>query len=475
MCILSFKKTVFFSLYAMLLLFPSSLSAQFKLPEWEAGVTTLGGFGGQAPFWIISNNSGKYYTDRNAGAMEISLHSQKDTSRLFDYNYGIELYGRAGSNEDVWIHQGYAGVTYNNLIRLRAGMWEEVVGSKLPDISSGSIIWSGNARPMPKVEIGIPDYVEIPYTRGFAEIKGVLSHGWFEEGRYASNVWLHHKNIYIRIGGGFPLNFYYGINHYNQWAGSSPRQEEPYPDDFDAFLRVFFNRRANPDHPGSPEGWVINKIGNDVGSRNVGVDYNNENYSAGIYLQDVFEDGSGMRRQNFPDGLWGIWLSFKEEKRLLQAVTYEFLHTTHQSGPEHCMEEGLVGNDNYFNHSHYRSGWTYYGYTIGTPLITSTFFNENAEFGTENNRVIAHHLGLRGYLGGEVLYRTLLTLSRNLGTHSRPYDERRDQLSWMLELSRPVNFLNMTAGITLAADRGDMYGDNLAVMLSLKRRGVLSR
>jgi hypothetical protein len=36
-------------------------------------------------------------------------------------------------------------------------------------------------------------------------------------------------------------------------------------------------------------------------------------------------------------------------RKPVQAVVYEFLQTTHQSGPEHVLGE-LTGNDNYFNH-----------------------------------------------------------------------------------------------------------------------------
>jgi hypothetical protein len=56
-----------------------------------------------------------------------------------------------------------------------------------------------------------------------------LSHGWFEEGRYVSNVWLHHKNAYLRLGGSLPVNIYYGFNHYAQWGGKSPGYEKPFP------------------------------------------------------------------------------------------------------------------------------------------------------------------------------------------------------------------------------------------------------
>ncbi len=61
---------------------------------------------------------------------------------------------------------------------------------------------------------------------------------------------------------------------------------------------------------------------------------------ASLYKQDVFEDGSGLRRQNFPDGLWGGYLRFTDKPRLLQAIVYEFLGTKDQSGLKHNDPDG---------------------------------------------------------------------------------------------------------------------------------------
>jgi hypothetical protein len=455
----------------VLLLMPSyPVRAQVKLPDWEIGLASTGGFGRQAPFWIISNRQGKFLPEKFAGAMEFGFFAESDTGRIIDYDYGFEFYGRQGGSGNLWLHQAYAGVTFNGVVRLRAGMQEEIVGSSMPSLSTGSIIWSGNARPMPKIEIATPGYIPVPFSKGYAEISGVFSHGWFEEGRYVSNVWLHHKNAYLRIGGSFPLNIYYGFNHYAQWGGHSPRYEEPFPTDLRSFMKVLLNRSGDPSVPGTPDGWVINRFGNSLGSSNIGIDLDLQELSAGLYQQDIFEDGSGMRKENFPDGLWGAWVSFTKSQKPVQSIVYEFLHTTHQSGPEHILGE-LKGNDNYFNHGDYRSGWTYHSFTIGTPFITSPLMNDYDVIGIRNNRVIVHHLGFEGYIRHNIYYRNFFTFSRNLGTYSYPFEHRRDQFSWMLELSGPVKLLGMEAGLTIAADIGSMYGDTLGILLTLRKTG----
>ncbi len=467
-------KNILSVLATILLFIPSyDIKAQIKLPEWEAGLSSVAGIGNQAPFWIMSNRQGKFLPEKYTGAMGINFLAESDTGRMIDYDYGIELYGLQGRGSYLWLHQAWAGLTFFDVIRIRGGMQEEIIGSLQPSLSTGSVIWSGNARPMPKIEAGTPGYVSLPFTGGYVEMSGLLSHGWFEEGRYASNVWLHHKNAYIRFGGSFPLNFHYGFNHYAQWGGSSPRQEEPYPRDFKSFIKVFLNRSGDEEDPDTPEGWAINRFGNSLGSRNYGIDLTMDNFSTGLYQQDIFEDGSGLRKQNFPDGLWGAWIRFPERNRIVQAVVYEFLQTTHQSGPYHDIDgDTLGGNDNYFNHGHYQSGWTYHGYTIGTPMITSPVLNNPANRRILNNRVIAHHLGFEGNITQNVTYRNFFTFSRNFGTYSRPFEERRDQFSWMLEVSIPVNYFDLEAGVTIAADRGNMYGNNLGMLFTLRKRGT---
>jgi len=455
---------------------PSISQAQIKNPSWEVSFSGLISDGEQAPFWLISNRQGKYLPENNAGSIEMGFFAEADTGKVFDYHFGMEAYGRQDRSGDLWIHQLYGGITLYDLLQLRAGMWEEIVGSREPKLSSGSIIWSGNARPIPKIEISTPGYMDVPYTRGYAEIKGMLSHGWFEEGRFASDVYMHHKNAYIRLGGDLPVNISYGFNHYAQWGGSTELHDKPYPSDLEAYYWIFFNRSADPDDPAAPDTWARHKYGNTLGSRNYGIDLDLESVSAGIYFQDVFEDGSGLRRRNFPDGLWGAYVRFPEKDRLVQGVVYEFLHTKDQSGPRHSDDEGNIigGNDNYFNHAIYRSGWSYHDYTIGSPLISSPLLTEETEHynNMKNNRVSAHHIGLEGFIAPELNYRGLFTYSRNYGTFNEPFDEPIDQLSLMVELTRPLPWYELEAGITLAGDIGRMYGDNYGVMLNLRKRGV---
>ncbi|MBS3768601.1 MAG: hypothetical protein KGY75_10840, partial [Candidatus Cloacimonetes bacterium] len=96
------------------------------------------------------------------------------------------------------------------------------------------------------------------------------------------------------------------------------------------------------------------------------LDYQTDDFSVNLYWQTIFEDGSGMGWRNIEDGLWGlVYKNHTKQKPLIESAVYEFLHTTDQSGEHHRIDGEIVGgNDNYFNHTIYNSGWAYHSYII---------------------------------------------------------------------------------------------------------------
>ena len=75
-------------------------------------------------------------------------------------------------------------------------------------LSSGGLTWSGNARPIPQIAIGIFDYVRIAPK---VQLKAELSYGWFtdtkyqekhvgDEHSYTRKIKYHHKSFFLRFG-----------------------------------------------------------------------------------------------------------------------------------------------------------------------------------------------------------------------------------------------------------------------------------
>jgi len=450
------------------LVLAASLSGQGGLPHLFVYGGVSGGVGETKPFWNVSKQHGKYTLQPfdAFGGIGLKTESERKTHGL-RLDYGVEWTGTLGNESRGYLHEAYLEIR-NSWFLVRAGKKEEVTGNQDTTLSLGSTIWSGNARPMPMLVAGTPGYIDIPFTGGYAEVNALLAHGWFESDRYVKNVFLHRKHLHLRFGGDFFINGSVGFQHVAQWGGSSPDPEYgDLPSDWDAYLRVLMARSGDPATVHENE--VINSLGNHLGSRCYRLDVKMTACSLGIYFQSIFEDSSGKSRPFNRDGIWGVYYRSREKDRVVNHMVAEYLHTTWQSGPVHNIGDTVLGgNDNYFNHSIYRDGWTYHGFVIGIPLITSPVFNEFGEGGTINNRVVAVHLGLEGVIGS-MDYRTFFTYSINKGLYVKPISPVRSQFSWYFETTVPSVLPHTDLDIRMAMDIGAMYGNAAGVILCLRR------
>ena len=200
-----------------------------------------------------------------------------------------------------------------------------------------------------------------------------------------------------------------------------------------------------------------------------------------------FEDNSGMRLQNCPDGVWTLQMKLANRKAAVTDITYEYIATTWQSGPRHdrpATEEEMAsqnpdspfygtivlgGMDNYFNHSPYVSGWTNYGRTIGLPLMVPRLPENGISMGIINNRVRGHHLGLAGVIAQQVPYRIKSTFTQNYGTYAFPFDSMCWQLSLAFEADKA--FRDMTLSLGVYGDIGQLYQNGAGLTLKLAYHG----
>jgi hypothetical protein len=175
---------------------------------------------------------------------------------------------------------------------------------------------------------------------------------------------------------------------------------------------------------------------------------------------------------NLPDGLWGISIRNKNFP-FIKGIVYEYLNTTDQSGLYHD-KDGIIygGADNYFN-AEYRTGWTYFSRTIGTPFISSPLYNSDGNVSILNNRVQVHHFGIEGDIYG-YQYKALSSFSKNYGTYSNPYPEMIRNTSLALEVNKQIpKLLNINIGCKIGADVGKLYGNSVGVQISFRKTGNL--
>ena len=453
----------------LFLLFLTSLGySQISAPTIDLYAGGSAGAGDKKPFWNISNQLGRYTIEPFAGQAGIKVESIDSSASYISMDYGVEVYSRFQSNNAFLVPRAYVKVKIP-FLELWAGRKEEIIGNQDSLLSIGSTVWSWNALPMPKVVIGTPGYVDVPFTRGYVEINGSVGHGWFERDRYVENVYLHEKQLHMRFGGDYFINASLGILHFAQWGGTSPDPDYgELPSDLNAFMRVFFGLNGDSTTVNINES--INRLGNHLGSLNYRIDLKAKQYTFALYYQTLFEDNSGMSYLFYRDGLLGVSMKSKDPDKLVNHILLEYLHTTYQSGPVHDLSDstGLFGNDDYFNNYIYQNGWTYLGMTLGTPLITSPIFNEDGSNGIVNNRVLGFHLGLGGMLGG-INYRSYFTYSINKGTYNTPIDPPKNQFSWYFESMFPSIWQGIDMQVMLAADIGQMYGNNLGINLLFRK------
>ena len=466
----------------MALISSSSFSQVFKKPDYLLETGSSFSAGKQTPFWLLSNQYGLLTPNNFNGWVKAGVHTSLSKKNI-DYDYNLELVNRYSSKNELYIHQAFLRLKLY-FINIQAGSMEETFGNQDSSLSSGGLLWSGNARPMPKISVMVPDYTMIPFTFGLLEFKGGMSHGWLGDEPFVNKVWLHHKFGYIQFGGKLPVHVHYGFHHFAQWAGKTENGVQ-LPNTLNDFVKVFFANGGGSDAPVADS---LNALGNHLGSRNFGLDIDLHIAKMGLYWQTIFEDGSGKAYRNIRDGLLGFYIHSKEKNKFINGFVYEFINTTDQSGPaqEVWILDGveytypipggehydLGGNDNYFNNGIYQFGWTYKNMTLGTPFITSPIIPvEGSGEHIRNNKVTGHHFGFEGIIK-DISYKIFYSYYLNYGTNLAPINPYRHQQSILLQtyVSNKLPW-NLDISVKAGIDIGSMYGNNLGIQFSLIKKG----
>ncbi len=469
-------KNIFQIILIIALILPTKVVSQNNEKLfYDVKLSGVSSTGNASPFLFQSQNYGQTTADKNSLYSNISLGKDFDKNKkYFDISFKINGLFRTADSEkpNAYLHEYYTKVLILKFLDFTAGAKEEILGTQDSTLSGGGFLFSKNTRPMPKLTLGIEHYTNVPFTKGFLQIKGALSHGWYEN-TLLKDMYLHHKYAYIRIGGKWPVHIQYGLDHVCQWGGILPNTGEQ-PDSFDAYLAIFKGGHGSSN---SHIGDQINALGNHIISQSLKVEVEISDYKLNGYWQNINEDPPvdfmWKNDMNMPDGLWG--LSLKNKKiPLINGILYEYLNTTDQAGAI-FQKDGIIygGSDNYFSNYLYPNGWSYFSRTIGTPYIAPNTLIGNRYINSTNNRVCVHHFGLEGETGG-YCYRLMASYSKNYGTYSLPFPSMIENTSTMLEIKKTYTQLyNLEVGCTIGADFGKLYGNTVSGMISIRKRGNL--
>lgn len=478
----------------MSFLAPAGVSAY----EWDDSIRYHGevaatfAAGENTPFWLMNNKYGLSSRVRNNGYVRLGAFHDLDTAKRFSWGAGADLAVAGRFTSRFVVQQLYGEVKYRCLNAL-AGSKEFTAPINNPELSSGNLLYSTNARPIPQVRIGIFDYADFWGCKGWFAVKGYIAFGKFTDSnwvehwvapdtRYATGTLYHSKAIFLRGGNvrKFPLLFELGFEMATQFGGVShnfprPGQDIKMPDGWKDWVKAFIPLKGGSE---TPMGEQTNVQGNMLGAWNFALSWNPGDWMIKAYYQHYFEDHS-MMTFDFPwkDGLYGIEARLPRN-RWLSEVVYEFLYQKYQSGPvywDHTPEinEQVSGRDSYYSHYLY-NGWEHWGMSIGNPLSISPIYNDNHRMDFLSTRIVAHHLGFKGSPTGSLDYRVLASYTKSWGTYAVPFKDTKSNFNLLLELKwHPARLKGWEGTLGLGMDAGSLLGNSYGAMLKISKTGWL--
>ncbi len=460
--------------------------------DYEISLSALASTARNTPFWLRTNQFGAIPLETPALLIGGRM-SREFTEKKWDWGFGVAPIVQVAAQSQVILPEAYVKAKFWK-IELWGGRRKQTVGLVGDStLTSGSYVVSGNALPIPMVQIGFPEYVSV--LKGIFSFKGFFAHGWFDANSVVKNHFLHQKTFYARLGKPtWPFRLYGGFNHNVQWGGKiiTPNQysiRDRLPGDWIDYWYVISGKRIPTFGFVDPNKYDAidrgNRIGNHLGSLDLGIDIGTRYGDFRLYRQNVYDDGSLFYLANIVDGLNGVsWVgnSSAQDGFYTNRITLEYLSTVSQGGSVFSLDGGPRGQDNYFNHAQYW-GWVYGGRTIGTPFITPSI-STREELGapgnilnySNNTRVRLLHLGLSGGYKS-FTYMLKLSYSENLGTYGKPFPDSTNQFSSLLEVSHPVllrSVKGMKGTIRLSSDRGRLYNNSTGIQISLTKSGFIS-
>ena len=181
------------------------------------------------PFWLKSNRWGI-----NDGFIRNRLLISYDNQKNNFFKSKAEL---VHINNKMHIIEGNISVSLQKYL-IKIGMSKEARGEIDHDLSSGSLILSPNASPLPKISIENNKAISFEFEPFIFDFYGGISHGFLDKGIYTTSPYVHEKWGYLKIKKN-NLSFHIGLIHEAIWGGKT-KELGSMPSSISDFVRVFF-------------------------------------------------------------------------------------------------------------------------------------------------------------------------------------------------------------------------------------------
>ena len=459
------------------------------------------GTGDNTAYQLVTNRHHILGTRNNTAYMRGAVILKHNISDKLCIEGVADVAGSLHADHKVYLQQCYANVKYGDFFAEIGSREIEPVLRNFA-LSSGAFVESGNAKPIPQIRIGTNGFWTVPGTKKWLEIyvDGGYGHyldadylndaydAWHkthELGHVTTDVWYHHKQLYFRSNPTKRVFVTAGGTHDVQFGGKYEGSDPGvanFQSDLTPKFKDFFNVLI-PKSESSTGQWIS---GNHLGMMTVQVSWNiDKKHQLSAYLDDIFEDGSGMRKGNGYDGLWGLeYKNNAEGVQYVRGVVAEYLQTTHQSGYVHLdcedfsepyaslMPYLITGNDEYYNNYFY-NGYAHYGMAQGNALLMSPRYNPDGYLGFTENAVKAYHLAVQGDIAkgrtGDFYYLLKGSYREGYGTHHVPM--RHHSFDVMAQIGWQKGTWHST--LSYGLDKGNIYGDNSTIDLKISYHGKI--
>ena len=433
------------------------------------------------PFFLHSNTFGTIPTQSNTVFLAFSLNKAYDSVytanrklKKIGIGYGLNFHTNINAKSQFIIPEAYLKMRYGGL-EIYLGRRKEIQGLVDSTLSSGAYVVSGNALPIPKIQISTPNWY------GFGKFKRVaintgLSHGWFGTQGIIENYFLHQKWLYFRVSDKQKkVQLSGGVNHQTQWGGYSEVLKNidgydnptingylaPFPLYSYKYIFIPFLQKIVPPNPQKvPLYDAVLAIGNQLGSVDLQVIYNS---NVRLYHQKPFDFARSLINfNNLEDGIYGISWKSKNDITIFTKIVGEFIYTKSQGlnrfGKNRPTNKGEY--DNYFSHGQYQT-WTYRQRIIGNPFILV----DTEKNMIVNNRIKGFYIGTEGKLNS-YNFTIKAAHSINYGTYSSPVLVKSN--SFLIKINRPV-FSGFRLNLYLAQDFGELYPNSTGVLFGFSK------
>ena len=474
--------------------------------------------GDHTPLWLNANKYGLSSLDATNGYVRggVFRSIENDSSRRWAWGAGVDVAVAGGFTSTLVVQQAYGELRWLKGL-LTVGSKEQPMELRHQELSTGPQTLGINARPVPSVRLSLPDYWDIPFTKGWVGLKGHIAYGmqtddnWQKDftqrqSKYTEHTKLHTKAGYLRIGKqdkpftaelGLEMACQYGGTSYTYGDAAPPVKNE---DGLKGMVHAFIPGGGEAIEPED----YRNMDGNHLGSWLVRLNYDADAWGASVYADHFFEDQSSMFFLDYDGYGTGDEWNVKKESRYflydlkdimlgaevrlkqtpwLNTIVLEYLYTKYQCGPmyhDHTQQrpDHISGIDFYYDHYIF-TGWQHWGQVMGNPLYRSPLYNTDGLVKVEDSRFWAWHIGFAGDPCRHLHYRILCTFQEGLGTYEIPFVDPQRNFSLLAEAAYTFDDASAFGGWRVKGafglDSGELLGNNWGVQLTISKNFKLGK